>query len=96
MIKQAICAVAVLMPLCAISGTVHPNRLNQCTTITAHFFENGIYNAGDTDDLSGMKLADQKAFALRAIRRPGNSSELFTSKSKACELHIHFSSGGAI
>lgn len=93
--KSTITAIAIgLFPLLSMAGTpIQIFKIDQCRTITSHFFENGVYNAGDTESYSqsGLNLAEQKAVAFKQATAPGNGFSMTINADSDCEIQVKYS-----
>ena len=81
------------LPMLSMAGTPLPiYQIDKCRTITSHFFENGVYNAGDTESYSqtGLTLAEQKTVAYRQATAQGNGFSMSINESGDCEIQVKY------
>lgn len=92
--KSKLTAIALgLLPVLSIAGTPLPiYKIDQCRTITSHFFENGVYHAGDTESYSqtGLTLADQKNVAYDQATAQGNGFSMTINERNDCEIQVRY------
>lgn len=92
--KSKLTALAIgLLPMLSMAGTPLPiYKIDQCRTITSHFFENGMYNAGDTESysLTGLSLADQKNVAYTQATAQGNTFSMTINERSDCEIQVRY------